>query len=514
MRRGLSLVALLVWAASTAAAQTPQPTAAAADPEAGRPLIQLQANGSRRRRPGLGHSPGPSRRANVGTNPGVLEYDGSTWRLIEVPNSSTVRSLAIDERGRVYVGGVGDFGFLEADATGSSHFVSLQDKLPAGTHVIDDVWRTFAAPEGIYFQTEHLVMRWSQGTMRLWRPADHFNRSSFVNGHLYVPQPGLGLTELVDDEFRTLRGTERFGEEQFPVVLPWDANRLLLGARVDGLFLYDGATAVPFKTEVDAFLNQSTLYRAIPLRDGTILLMSPVGGVAVMDRQGRRVQIINSDAGLQTDVVYNALVDREGAVWLATGRGIARAGGAGVGDVLRGQGRRSRFDSIPRRSLRRDRPRCDQAAAERRRRLLAQLRAPARSFVAGVVVRRAEVARQEGSVRPAAGLERRSLQSRERQGHANRRRIPRLGSASVCNRPGTRVDWTVRRCRVDAVGRQGVGLRRPRQRCRRAGPHALRDCRWHALGRHAGNRFVTPPVRDSRGPRRGATRGNEGRSFQ
>ena len=34
-----------------------------------------------------------------GNSNGILEYDGSNWRLIQLPNSSTVRSLAIDEQG-------------------------------------------------------------------------------------------------------------------------------------------------------------------------------------------------------------------------------------------------------------------------------------------------------------------------------------------------------------------------------------------------------------------------------
>jgi len=39
----------------------------------------------------------------VGNNAGVLEYDGTSWRLIRMPNKTTVRSLAKDGAGRIYV---------------------------------------------------------------------------------------------------------------------------------------------------------------------------------------------------------------------------------------------------------------------------------------------------------------------------------------------------------------------------------------------------------------------------
>ena len=66
--------------------------------------------------------------------------------------------------------------------------------------------------------------------------------STYLNGRLILPQPGIGLTELVHDELRPLPETARFGNEVYPVLLPFDANRILIGTRGDGFFLYDGST--------------------------------------------------------------------------------------------------------------------------------------------------------------------------------------------------------------------------------------------------------------------------------
>ena len=40
-----------------------------------------------------------------GNNEGLLEFDGTTWTLLQLPNHSAVRSLAIDALGQTYVGG-------------------------------------------------------------------------------------------------------------------------------------------------------------------------------------------------------------------------------------------------------------------------------------------------------------------------------------------------------------------------------------------------------------------------
>ena len=49
---------------------------------------------------------------NVG---GVLTYDGVSWNLIQTNNTSAVQALAEDIDGCIYVGAVGEFGYLSAN---------------------------------------------------------------------------------------------------------------------------------------------------------------------------------------------------------------------------------------------------------------------------------------------------------------------------------------------------------------------------------------------------------------
>src|SRR5580658_8869319 len=60
---------------------------------------------------------------------GLLEFDGNIWRMIGLPGKS-VRSVGVDSEGTVYVGGVGEFGLLKPDATGTLKFISLAERVP------------------------------------------------------------------------------------------------------------------------------------------------------------------------------------------------------------------------------------------------------------------------------------------------------------------------------------------------------------------------------------------------
>lgn len=260
----------------------------------------------------------------VGSANGVLEYDGVTWRLILTPNRGTVRSLAIGGDGRVYAGAVSEFGYLAPDATGEMQFVSLMDQVPEDARQIGDVWRTHVLPDGVYFQAEAAIFRWADGGIRVWKPGVRFNRSSAIDGRLYVPQPDLGLTVLEGDTFRVLPGTERVGNEVFSVVLPYGERRLLVGTRADGLFLYDGATLVPFPTEVDALIKSANLYRGVAMPDGSFALTTTTAGMTLIDRQGRRLEVLDKDLGLDSNIVYYAMADRAGALWLGRQGGLSR----------------------------------------------------------------------------------------------------------------------------------------------------------------------------------------------
>jgi signal transduction histidine kinase/DNA-binding response OmpR family regulator/ligand-binding sensor domain-containing protein/heme exporter protein D len=260
----------------------------------------------------------------VGNNVGVLEYDGVSWRTIEVPNRSVIRSLARDADGRIYVGALGDFGYLSPDARGETQFVSLLDHVPEADRAFADVWRTLVTPQGVYFQSQQRLFRWSGGRMRVWRPISKFHRASVVDGTLYIGQPETGLMRMVGDALEPLPDGKRFADEVYPVILPFADGKILIGTQSRGLFLHDGATARPLRTEADDVLRSGSLYRGAVLPDGTFALSTTGAGLAIVDRKGRLVQLLDSASGLTSDSVYFAYPDRQGGLWLALDGGIAR----------------------------------------------------------------------------------------------------------------------------------------------------------------------------------------------
>ena len=252
----------------------------------------------------------------------VLQYDGAHWRRIAIP-TSIVRSLAVDSEDRVWVGGEGDFGFLEPDAHGELAYVSLRDKIPQEHRKFADVWTTVVTPQGIFFKSDARLFRWDGKRLQAWQTKSTFGLLAYANGRVWVSQRDDGLQEVVGDDIRTVPGGEIYKGVRRLNLSPYDDKRVLTGS--SQLFhLYDGEKATPFLTEADELARKKLYYSTAALPDGSYCINTTAGGSAIIEHDGRLRRLLDDSIGLPNLGVYRAFQDREGFIWLALANGIAR----------------------------------------------------------------------------------------------------------------------------------------------------------------------------------------------
>jgi signal transduction histidine kinase len=298
-----------------------------------------------------------------GNNSGILEYDGVSWRLMQFPNKSVCRSLAKDASGRIYAGGMGDFGFLAPDIVGQMRFVSLLPQVPEDARDFVDVPGAHILKGDVYFTTNTILFRWTPsesalqdseiaGEMKFWRPDNVFRLSFVVDDAFYIEDWEKGLLRMQGDSLLPVPGGANKG---INVMLPFGddpstppgmttpnaepsrsraerSRSILVGTLRQGLFLYDSQTFHPFKTEADDFLQQNPLMRpGAVLSDGRLLLNTWGGGAVLLDRSGKRLQTIDRNSGLPDNTVWYVYSSpaRPETQWLGLSNGIARVEAAG-----------------------------------------------------------------------------------------------------------------------------------------------------------------------------------------
>jgi signal transduction histidine kinase/CheY-like chemotaxis protein/AraC-like DNA-binding protein/ligand-binding sensor domain-containing protein len=264
----------------------------------------------------------------VANQGGVLEFDGVSWRVIRIPNYDAVRSIAIDNYGTIFIGGNNKIGYLSPDANGTLKYESLLDLLNNNVKNFSYVWRTHAAKEGVYFRTSKFLFRWNAGEIKVWKTDTLFRASYACKGNFYVQQQKEGLMQMVNGSLKLIPGGETFAEEKIWMMVPYDndnnSQKLLIGTRSKGFFLYDGKTAEPFPTEVKDYLEKNLLYHGIRLSSGDFALATSLGGIVIMDCRGGLKWIFDKNSGLQDDDVQYVFQDNQGNIWLCLDNGISK----------------------------------------------------------------------------------------------------------------------------------------------------------------------------------------------
>jgi len=273
--------------------------------------------------------------ANTG---GLLEYDGSNWRLIKVENE-VARSVAMDSRGTIFVGGVDQFGLLKADTTGKLQYKSLLKLLPAEERNFGDIWTIWPVENGIYFQSSSHIFYLpnsliystdrSQKGIRIWKSESVFSPAFMVDNKFYVPEIGKGLCAIEEDEIKMIKEGDKFNGITIYSMLSFNGDyssdkRVLIGTE-KGFFVYDNNTISKIKTEADGYIIQNQLYfRGAILSNNTFAFGTQNGGMFVLNKSGKLLSIINKSLGLNDNTVWFVYPGYRGELWLGLNNGIAR----------------------------------------------------------------------------------------------------------------------------------------------------------------------------------------------
>ena len=270
----------------------------------------------------------------VGNNDGVLEYDGERWRLIPIANQTTARSLCIDENDRIYVGAVGEIGYLDTDKVGTTHYVSLTSRLPFEDRKFSEVWRCFVTPKGVIFTSFQKIFRVNEDEVKVWRTKSIFLLGHYVHERFFVHELEVGLLELGDEKLQLVADGKRFAKDKIYTMFAWNEEKesmkaaspyqILIGTRNQGFFIFDGKHYRPWRTEIESELKTNLLYNGLQLNDGRLVFGTIQGGLYILDKHGRLLAHLDRNSGLPDQAVYSMRVDHSGGLWLTLDRGIVR----------------------------------------------------------------------------------------------------------------------------------------------------------------------------------------------
>lgn len=256
-------------------------------------------------------------------NDGILEFDGSHWELFPIGNRSVVRSVAVDDSGRVYAGAYNEFGYLKTLDNGKKVYHSLTDKIPKDKQDFGEVWKILVTENGVIFQSFSALYFYKDGDINVLDYGKNYHFAFYRGGNLYITEWERGLLRYNGQEFEPVPGGSYFsGERKIWTMMQLSGGRFLLGTQNEGLFVYQDDTVRAWNNEANRFLKQNQLFSACRISENYYVFGSIQNGIILVNGQGDILQHLNKERGLQNNTILLASRDQGGNLWLGLDNGI------------------------------------------------------------------------------------------------------------------------------------------------------------------------------------------------
>ena len=256
-------------------------------------------------------------------NSGLLEYDGTNWKLYPVPNKSIVRSVkAINNL--IYTGSYMDFGVWKRNNKSTLEYTSLVQQFDIELIEDEQFWDVMKLDDWLIFQSLsriYLVNELTKETTFI--ESDQVISNIFeVDGVLFFNKLNNGLYKIIDGNVELVSNHPKLLSSNLVEVFEID-NQLLIMTASNGFYFFKNNILTPWKVDSKVDLNALTIYSATILKDSSIVIGTVSNGLYHLDPQGNLKYDLNFEKGLSNNTVLSVFEDYQNNLWLGLDIGVS-----------------------------------------------------------------------------------------------------------------------------------------------------------------------------------------------
>lgn len=260
-----------------------------------------------------------------GNGMGVLAFDGTTWDLIEVDNRSYVRSLAIDNNDKLFVGAYQEFGYLTINKTGNYKYKSLTHLIPNTDLNIADIWKIIIIDDHVFFQSYYAIFEYCNDTIKIHKPKNEFVFAFNISDQLYVGEKGIGLLKFNGSNFELAKDGDFYADKEIRCIIELPDEDLLIGTRENGIYKQSKDVITTWNTNLNTELIHYKLNCGLQLDAKRFVFGTVQTGLFICNLNGAITDRISIEEGLQDNDIIDVFADRDQNLWVTTNQGIAYA---------------------------------------------------------------------------------------------------------------------------------------------------------------------------------------------
>lgn len=257
-----------------------------------------------------------------GNNEGLLTFNGKFWKLYPLPNATVVRSLKIDDTGKIFVGGQDEFGYFFPNQQGVLKYHSLVTLLPANERKFADVWDIAIENNQILFRTAESVFQFKDGRVKVFKSSNGWNFMTGIHGQFLAQATGKGLMIFKDGVWEPFCMDLRLKGLAITGITEFNKDTLLMSTLKNGLFLIANRHLIKKTTSEDQLLYNSRIYCLKKVNKDWFAIGTTSSGMLIINHRGEIIQKYSYQEGLQKNNVRTLLLDQHKGLWIGLDDGI------------------------------------------------------------------------------------------------------------------------------------------------------------------------------------------------
>ena len=250
-------------------------------------------------------------------NEGLLTFDGTYWNLFALPNKTIVRSVAVAENGKIYVGGQDELGYFYPSVNGQLAYHSLTKFIPQKDKSFGDVWDIVAIKNDVFFRSINKIFRFCNESVAVFNANSEWTFLGECKGKLYAHDYKTGLLSFENNNWNTLMVRNNLPiNDPITSILPMQNDRILISTLKNGLYSLTSSGITKFTAPNNQIFENQRIYAATKVNENWIALATTSGGIYIIDSSENIIQSFSIKEGLQNNNVLSIFSDKQSKSWL------------------------------------------------------------------------------------------------------------------------------------------------------------------------------------------------------
>ncbi|MEJ2902983.1 triple tyrosine motif-containing protein [Pedobacter panaciterrae] len=257
-----------------------------------------------------------------GNNEGLLRFDGRFWNLIKLPNFTSVRSVEIDSKDRIFIGGQDEAGYFYPEKNGILKYHSIIPLIPEKYRSFADIWNVAIIDDAVVFRTTSVILYYKDGVVKTYKPDIEWQFAGKSNHQFFAHSKGHGLMIYDGEIWKPYCSDPVLLKSAVTSIIEYNKDTMLVATLKNGLFLMHNGKLTPKPTALDQIFYNDRIYGADRIDSNKYVIGTTSAGVLIINKQGKVLQKYTYKDGLQNNNVRGFITDRSKNLWLALNDGI------------------------------------------------------------------------------------------------------------------------------------------------------------------------------------------------